>query len=232
MLGLSYGKPPTSGKWSALKYIHAHQCPLVLGGQSTGPTISEQGKGQGWEGMPGLTASGSRAGRKGRASRLKADMAPPCAESESPRGAGPEPSGFQERGPTVQPAPCDSQDSHMYHPPFLTQARLQASSKRHKGKNCGLGLSSPLPPFLGEDSPAILGVLGGEWWWWRPSGELAASPPPPLPVRRAQGKALRGKGDLTRRKGIRGIRSKLAGDSLCPQDSSQKYLLRTYYTIC
>lgn len=90
----------------------------------------------------------------------------------------------------------------------------------------------PPPPFLGEDSPAILGVLGGEWWWWRPSGELAASPPPPLPVRRAQGKALRGKGDLTRRKGIRGIRSKLAGDSLCPQDSSQKYLLRTYYTTC
>lgn len=71
-----------------------------------------RGKGQRQEGTPGQpVTSGSPldhllGGKAGLAS-LKANMAPLLGEKESTWGAGPEPSGFQERTrvPTVQPAP-------------------------------------------------------------------------------------------------------------------------------
>lgn len=54
--------------------------------------------------------------------------------------------------------------------------------------------------------------------------------PPPPPGSGAQGKALRGKGDLPRRKGISEIQEQVGwGTASVPRTGVNKYLLRIYY---
>lgn len=115
---------------------------------------------------------------------------------------------------------------------FSHRPAFQASSKRHKGKNCGLGLSSPLPPFLGEDSPAILGVLGGEWWWWRPSGELAASPPPAPTSPQGTGKGpKRNRGSYQKKRNQWDQEQVSWGQSVPPRQQSKIFTKNLLYNL-
>lgn len=105
-------------KWSALKYIYANQCHLVLRQQRAAQATSEQGRGgRRQEGVPGPTTPGSPPRRRHRASIPAGQRGstlphvsciPGSKKTKVPR-AGPHPPGFQERTSvlTVRSAPRD-----------------------------------------------------------------------------------------------------------------------------